>query len=51
MCCVIQVFSKAVGLVIVSEGGFVLLVSCGKSPSSLSNIGFVTVKAGEFVCT
>ena len=29
MCCIIKVFSKVVGLVIVSEGGFVLLVSCG----------------------
>ena len=51
MCCVIKVFSKAVGLVIVSEGGFLLLVSCGKlPPSSSSDICFVTDRAGEFVC-
>jgi len=33
MCYIIKVFSKAVGLVIVSEGGFVLLVSRGNPPT------------------
>jgi len=51
MCCIIKVFSKAVGLVIVSERGFVLLVSRGKPATSLSDVSLVTVGAGEFVCT
>ena len=51
MCCIIKVFSKAAGLVIVSEGGFVLLVSRGKPSISLSDISLVIIRAGEFVCT
>ena len=51
MCCIVKVFSKAVGLVIISEGGFVFLVSRRKPSIGLSNISLVTVGAGEFVCT
>jgi uncharacterized protein YjeT (DUF2065 family) len=51
MCCIIKVFSEAVGLVIVLEGGFVLFVPRGELSTSLSDISLVAVGAGEFVCT
>jgi hypothetical protein len=51
VCCIVKVFSKAVGLVIVSEGGFVLLVSRGKPSISLSDVSLVRIGAGEFVRT
>jgi hypothetical protein len=47
MCCIIKVFSKAEGVVIVSEGGFLLLVSRGKPSTSLSNISLVKIGAGQ----
>ena len=43
-------FSKAVGLVVVSEGGFVFLVPRGKPPTSFSDLSLVTIRAGEFAC-
>jgi len=51
MCFIIKVFSEAVGLVIVSEGSFVLLVLHGESSTSLSDLSLVAIGAGEFVCT
>ena len=51
MCCIIEVFSEAVGLVIVSEGRFVLLVSRGKLSTSLSDISLVVIGTDEFVCS
>ena len=47
----VKVFCEAVGLVIVPEGGFVFLVSRGESSTSLSDVSFVAIKAGEFVCS
>jgi len=46
----IKVFCKAVGLVIVSEGDFVFFVSQGELSTSLSDVSFVAIRAGEFVC-
>jgi len=51
MCCIIKVFSEAVGLVIVLEGNFVLLISRGKPSISLSDVSLIAIRAGEFVCT
>jgi len=47
----IKVFCEAVGLVIVSEGGLVSFVSRGESSTSLSDVSFVAIGAGEFVCS
>jgi len=47
----LKVFCEAVGLVIVSEGGFVFFVSLGESSTSLSDVSFVAIGAGEFVCS
>ena len=47
----IKVFCKVVGLVIVSEGGFVFFVSCGELSTSLADVSFVAIGAGEFVCS
>jgi len=47
----IKVFCEVLGLVIVSEGGFVFFVSLGESPTGLSDISFVAIGAGEFVCS
>jgi len=47
----IKVFCEAVGLVIVPEGGFVFFVSRGESSTSLSDVSFVAIRAGEFVCS
>ena len=46
---VIMVFCEAAGLVIVSEGSFALFVARGESCTSLSNVSFVAIGAGEFV--
>jgi hypothetical protein len=48
MCCIIKVFNEAVCLAIVSEGRFVLLVSCGKSSTSLSDVRLVAIGTDEF---
>jgi len=47
----IKVFCEAVGLLIVSEGGFVFFVPLGESSTSLSDVSFVAVGAGEVVCS
>ena len=46
-----KVFCKAVGLVIVLEGGFVFFVSRGESSTGQSDVSFVAIGAGEFVCS
>jgi len=47
----LMVFCEAVGLVIVSEGSFAFFVARGESYTSLSNVSFVAIGAGEFVCS
>jgi len=47
----IKVFCEAVGLVIVLKGGFVFFVSRGESSTSLSDVSFVAIGTGEFVCS
>ena len=47
----IKVLCEAVGMVIVSEGCFVLSVSRGETSTSLSDISLVAFRAGEFVCS
>ena len=47
----IKVFCEAVGLVIVSESGFVFFLSRGESSTILSDVSFVAIGAGEFVCS
>ena len=47
----IKVFCEAVGWVIVSEGSFVFFVSRGESSTNLSDVSFVAIGAGEFVCS
>ena len=46
----IKVFCEAVGLVIVLKGGCVFVVSRGESSTNLSDVSFVAIGAGEFVC-
>jgi len=47
----IKMFCEAVGLVIVSEDGFVFFVSHGQSSTSLSDVSFVAIGTGGFVCS
>jgi hypothetical protein len=42
-------FGKAIVLVIVAEGGFVFFVPYGEPSACLTNISFITIRAGEFV--
>jgi hypothetical protein len=43
------VFGKAIVLFIIAEGGFVFFVPYIEPPASLSNIRFITIRAGELV--
>ena len=47
----IEVFSEAVGMVIVPECCFVFSVSRGESSTCLSDVSLVAFRAGEFVCS
>jgi hypothetical protein len=51
MRCIIKVFCKAVGLVFILEGSFVVSIPCGKSSTSLSDVSFFAIGAGMFVCS
>jgi len=46
----LRCFAK-LGLVIVSESGFVFFLSRGESSTILSDVSFVAIGAGEFVCS
>jgi hypothetical protein len=46
-----KVFGKAIGMVIVLEGGFAFFISRGELSTSLSDVSLITIGAGEFVCS
>jgi hypothetical protein len=48
---IIEVFGKAVVSIVFPEGSLVFFVPCGKFSAGVTDVGFIAVGAGGFVCS
>jgi hypothetical protein len=48
---IVDVFGKAVVSIVFPEGSSVFFVPCRKFSASVTDVGLVAVRAGEFVCS